>query len=35
VNISLRPGADPLLEVAGIGPGGQLAEGIDEALYGR
>jgi hypothetical protein len=30
-----RRGKDPLLEVAGIGSDGRLAEGIDEALYGR
>ncbi len=26
---------DPLLEVSGIGKGGNLARGIDEALYGN
>jgi len=33
--LARRRGKDPLLEVAGIGSDGRLAEGIDEALYGR
>jgi hypothetical protein len=34
VKTARGPAKDPLLEVAGIGSDGHLAEGIDAALYG-